>query len=379
MPSSLLHCLNKRAQVLGSPNEWDWVLSDLIVGCFTPALHLMESEAEIQLSSRTRRRSRELYLGNIASFIQREHRLRPLLDKLKENDIEVIPLKGAALLDTLYKKIGLRWMGDIDLLVKGDDYLDAAQILLEEGLALHASNSDGDDYKFKELPKDLWPGELSFQGKNELNIDLHRSFVTYHWFQSPFPVDMTVVWSRAVLSEESSSDGDEPLWKTFLSPYDMLAHMCLHLALHGIQIMKNLWDVDLFLRELPENWDWNLFISVAEMWGLKSACYHVFLFCQEIFDTPLPNDVLIDLSPGPFDRWQVKQLISPEALLSDRPTLGKRYPTLVKFALFENSKVKWAAIRHLIFPDRALLENNPQRRTIIDHWRHILDVFLRGD
>lgn len=379
MYSSLLHCLNKRKAYFDNASGWRWVLHDPVVGCFASALYQIEKDGGIQLSAEERITYESLYWQNTVLNVRRQHKLSPTLEKLANENIDVIPLKGVALLETIYKNIGSRIMADIDILVRQEVFIQTAELLQNQGFQPKWSYPSGDLFEFVSWPKKYWPGELSFTDGEGLHVDLHCDLVTYHWFKVSFPLDMEIVWNRTVQLEDPSASEGLSLWKTYLSSYDMLAHMCLHLALHGMQILKNLWDVDLFLRKLPDDWDWNIFNEIAEICGLQSSSYHAFLFCQEIFGTPIPEDVMHSLHPSDFDRLQVRQLITPEKLLSDQTSLGKRYPTLVKFALFDNTNMKLQTIKNLIIPDSDWLRRSHEYRTIFGHWRHILRVLLRGD
>lgn len=59
-----------------------------------------------------------------------------LVKLLNKNEIEPIFLKGAAnLIDGIYKDLGERFIGDIDLLVDSNDFLKVAQILEQDGFS----------------------------------------------------------------------------------------------------------------------------------------------------------------------------------------------------------------------------------------------------
>jgi hypothetical protein len=204
--------------------------------------------------------------------------------------------------------------------------------------------------------------------------------VTYHWFKTPFPVDMRAVWARATpTSIQGSSQPSALAWQLNLSPYDTLAYLCLHLGLHGLQIMKSFLDIDLFLHSLPSDWDWSVYLDLVEKWHIRSISFHAFSFCQNFFDTSIPEDVLQALEPSNFDRWQMRLLISPEGILGDRQTLGTRYPTLAKFALIDNTRSKAKTLWHVFLPDRSIISRSAKNHTIFDHWRHIYRVIKRGD
>jgi len=373
--ASLIYCLEQRAATLGLQDSWEWVLNDPVVGCFTPALHILDLEGYLQLSNTLRQKTREIYWINTGLWLKREHQLKEILDKLEQENIEFVPLKGAALLKTIYPKVGLRTMTDIDILVRPIDFLKAARIFAEDNLQPGWSVESEDLFGFASLPPEFWPGELSFSNQQHLRIDLHQEMVTYHWFRLAFPVDIDSVWERCV----RISDSDEHYWKTMLSPNDMLMNMCLHLALHGLQVIKNFYDVDLFLRNLPTDWDWKRFISIIKCTQLCSASYHTFTFCQEFFRTPIPADVLSALKPARFDIWQIQSLITPKDILENRRKLGLRYPSLVKFALFDGNKIKLKSLLNLLFPKRQWLERNYTSTNLFSHWSHILQVLSRGE
>mgnify|MGYP001090197545 CR=1 FL=1 len=49
---------------------------------------------------------------------------------------------------------------------------------------------------------------------------------------------------------------------------------------------------------------------------------------------------------------------TPKTLVKNHDTLRRQFPTLVKFALFDDAGSKWRLKWNLAFPERALLENN---------------------
>ena len=318
--ASLMYCLEQRAAILGRQDSWEWVLNDPVVGCFTPAIYILDLEGYLNLSSTLRQKTRDIYWINTGLWIKREHQLKEILNKFEQEKFEFVPLKGAALVKTIYHKVGIRTMTDIDILVRPIDFLNAARIFSACNLQPGWSFDPGDLFDFVSFPPEFWPGELSFSNQQHLRIDLHQELVTYRWFRIAYPVDIDSIWERCL----RFSDSDEHYWKTVLSPYDMLLNMCLHLALHGLQVMKNFYDVDLFLRNLPPDWDWNEFISIVNNSQLCSATYHTFNFCQEFFRTPIPTNVLSALRPSRFDIWQVRSLITPKEILENRRRLGLR-------------------------------------------------------
>jgi hypothetical protein len=195
-------------------------------------------------------------------------------------------------------------------------------------------------------------------------------------------VDFSAIWERSIhlsAEEQVAKNAGAGLWKQLLSPYDMLAHLCLHSALHGLQVLKNYLDVDLWIRNLPANWNWSRFIEIANQWQIRSVVFHVFSICKQFMETPVPDEILTQVNPGWLACWRVRLLISPQKIMANRPSLGKRFPTLVKIALADHVSKIFLAVGKLAFPDSSMYTNHQTKQGIVGHWLHILEVIKRGD
>jgi hypothetical protein len=368
----VLYWLNQRARYIKNPGKWEWIPGDPVVGHMAAAVFLLGQRGMISLSEKTSQELSEVYWHNIASWLLRENLVKKIIDAFVQADVGFIPLKGAALQDLLYKNIGLRPMADIDLLVHPDTFLAAVKVIR----ALGYSVCEKDQYEkitwFEDLPRSYWPKELSFSSPNSMVIELHQALIT-SWFQPAFPIDMQNIWKRSssLSSTDQTLPSTERIWRRFLSPYDMLAHLCLHLAMHGLKYPQGYLDVDLWIRDLPKSWDWNKFMELVDQWQIHSAAYHVLSFCREFMDTPLPNNLLERLDPGWWARVRVWILISSKSLLAHSSTLGTRYPTLVKLALIDRiPRMIWTLFR-LAFPNRNYYQAHPSRRNILANWLHV--------
>ena len=127
------------------------------------------------------------------------------------------------------------------------------------------------------------------------------------------------------------------------------------------------------------DWDWTVYNAIAEEWQMNSVFYHVISFCKCLFDTPIPNNIMDFFLPSSIERWQVKKLISPKYLLNNKATLGKQFPTLVKFFLFDNYRIKFKVMNNLLLPKRIWIKNDSKYMSYIHHLLHIIQVIYRGD
>jgi hypothetical protein len=149
--------------------------------------------------------------------------------------------------------------------------------------------------------------------------------------------------------------------------------------MHGLHAMQTYLDIDLWIRSLPDTWEWERFLDLVNQWQIRSATYHVLSICSGFMETPLPDGFLKRLDPGWLARIRVKMLLSSESILADRSTLGRRYPTLIKLALIDRLPRIWVMLIKLAFPDKAWRGHNPSRRSLVEHWLHIFHVVKRGD
>jgi hypothetical protein len=376
----ILHCLRKRSQYVKGSRDWEWVAHDPVVSCFTAALYILDREGKISLPVKTRQTMEFYYWKNISRWLIREDNLKKVIDALRQESVKVILLKGAAFQDTLYKNIGLRIMADIDILVHPEEFLLAIKILGKCGFQASSQDINKTIARLEKLPKIYWPKDLGFINQSGRVIELHQNLII-PWFLLAFPLDIDAIWERSIpqLEVEDNPPAEaENSNVRYLSPYDTLAHLCLNLASHGLKNLQTYLDIDLWIRNLGNSWDWERFLDLVFQWQIRSVTYHVLSTCKFLLDTPFPDTILKQLDPGRLARSRVKVLITPQSILADRPSLGRRYPTLVKLALIDSFPLIMVTLGRLVFPAKAWREHNPYGRSLIAHWSHVSSVVNKG-
>jgi hypothetical protein len=377
----ILHLLTKRTRYMKNAGNWESVIRDPVVGHFATALYILGKEGKVSLSVKTHQELAQQYWANKARWLVFENRLKQVVVAFEDARVEVIPLKGAILQSLLYKDSGLRGMSDVDLLVRPDVFLTAVNILYRLGFKACSKDRFENITWFEKLPRENWPKDLSFSDKFSLVIELHQQLVET-WFLPAYPLNIEAVWDRSVSLKQSDKTPAvfaEDFWNRILSPCDTLAYLCLHLALHGLQFRQTYLDIDLWIRNLPDTWDWERWLDLVNQWQIRSATYHVLSICKDFMETPLPDGILRRLDPGWLARFRVKLLISSESILADRPSLGRHYPTLVKLALIDHLRFIFVTLIKLAFPNKAWRKYNPSGRSLLAHWLHVLQVVARGN
>ncbi len=303
--------------------------------------------------------------------------MKGVLRTLATEGIQVVVLKGMALVERFYGDPGFRNVGDIDLLVAGENFGRAVAILEESGWKQvgpeHAHNRAGFD---SISPWAL--GEICFRDEKGRRLDLHFHLVPYYWLRRLYHLDMKEIWRKV---EPFPGDILSEAWT--LSPEHQLIYTCLHLGQHGLISLQNLLDVDLLIRKLCSHpdWDWEHVFHLCRDWDLKSTLYHALLFAKTLFGTPVPAPVFLGLDPGALAKFRLRMLRQPKDLLGyDRARLGWRYPTLTKAALVDRVSDLAATGVGLLYPPKGWRRWRYQEETsLFKHWRHIGEVILRGD
>lgn len=141
-------------------SDWNLVLKELknqAVFCLPYSL-LMKSNA---LSSSEKKNYKILCLQSVANNIQLLNAQAKLVSLLQENDIPFVILKGTAAA-MYYSHPEYRTMGDIDLIVKPEDF-DRAHKVLEK------------EYELTQKIEDI-PRHATFTNKEGHEIELHKYF-----------------------------------------------------------------------------------------------------------------------------------------------------------------------------------------------------------
>jgi hypothetical protein len=227
---------------------------------------------------------KQAFLENVARNMRFYQELKKLLRLFQEHDIKVIVLKGAYLAQAVYDNIGLRIMGDIDLLVQKDNLLRVEQDMLALG------------YEPVDCNRVITQENIHFRytlPRNGLNVEIHWALVASNL---PFQIVTEVLWSRAqpvILAEVPALT---------LSPMDLLLHLCLHTAKHIYDLRLRMFcDVGEVIQHFNAEIDWQEVGTRAEQWGITHAVYVILRLAQELLDVTVPADWLASLQPAGFD------------------------------------------------------------------------------
>ncbi len=375
MKSSITHLLNKRAAITGRDySDHEVVARDPVVGFLSPALWYLYPE-ERKTSGNETPPGEDFFWKNDVRFTAMRYWLGKALERFQAAGVPVILLKGGIFGETLYPSPGLRYMSDMDLLVRHQDFRDAFEILKKAGWKLRQAKESSDNLVEAignpVSNKDWQMGEGVFVNPKGCALDLHWHLVPYVWPRRLFRVNLDAVWQEAVLLDAPN------LYSTYsLSQVHTLAFMCLHLVEHGLKHLRLLVDVDLFVRKYCDSsdWSWRSLVICAEKWRIQSAVFHSLSFSRFLYNTPVPSHVLDDLDPGPGAKARLRVLLRPRDLLDHPPSaLGMSHPKLVTAALVDRVTDLMRFLARLLVPNDAWRRKRyGNDATLMHHWRRVL-------
>ena len=231
-------------------------------------------------------------------------RISPILN---DSGVPFIALKGAALLEPVYKNIGLRILRDLDLLIHQEHGELAFQILSGAGFNPEAEIFAGHALTFDK--------EMHFNkpGRYPINIDLHWHIFNSKFYHDYLPLDW--FWNSAKFS------GTENLSALVLSPEAQLLHLSGHIWLskHAVEPML-LWmnDIAALIYAYENRLDWDLLLRQTEGCQLIYTVRHTLQKLRREWKVPIPQEVLSHLetmNPSPFELDVIDRYITDRSPL----------------------------------------------------------------
>jgi len=265
--------------------DWEWILrwaDDQRLGAL---LHSVLSPLSVPVPIRNRLRA--AWMDGRRRYVLGAEQLARVLSSFKDEGVPVIPLRGPALAELLYRDPSLRPFTDLDLLVRETDLARALPLLTRLGYR----HLEGGHSLSHEL---TWRHAASFiSGRpDELPIDLHWGLVDYPGIAPATMVHHQELWDRVVRVE---TPGGAYLG---LSPEDLLIYLALHWAIH--HALSGLgWPLDLALliHRQRDAWNWEAVAECARRWQIQGALFYALREVRERFEVAVPPWFLGRLKP----------------------------------------------------------------------------------
>ncbi len=261
--------------------------------------------------------------------------LENLLRRLAQEHIPVLVLKGAYLAAFVYEDIGLRPMGDIDLLIHAEDVEKIVHLL--------------DNYGFHpERP--FWPeadGELHYHAppmlKNGLHVELHWTLTNP---SNPVFINPGDLWARA----QQTNLQEIETWALGLS--DLILHLAVHAA-YGHQFngqFRSLVDIAEVLAKFGDHLDWEAVAQICLDWQAERGTYLTLRLVAELFRADVPKDILNKIKPSDWTEQAIEW--AKVRLFQVNPGLSENFIRVMHGASLTE---RIAALAKGLFPSRGVM------------------------
>jgi hypothetical protein len=232
-----------------------------------------------------------LYHTNLHRALLLARALIHVQHHLKQNNIESLPYKGVALAESFYSDIALRQAGDIDLLIRVQDFFRVRDALRDLGYAPQSSFSP------PQQRSSLKSGyECIFDGPAGRNLLEVKWRILPRFYAIDFDYDS--LFRRAVPVHVAGHAMKTP------SPEDLFLILCVHAAKHVWGRLIWLCDVAGIMQRPELNWTW--IAAQSKDLGLARMVRVTLLLVNRLLEIDIPPAAESNLSPddqaGPLAR-----------------------------------------------------------------------------
>jgi len=267
--------------------DWDAILQAASEHSLLPIFcRNIEEYGGEALSSALRRRFSEEFLRNSCRNLALTAELFRVLEALENHGVCATPYKGPVLAAQAYGDAAMRQFSDLDIIVPQPQIVPAHDALLALGFrpVVCGVEPQGGGRQV--------PGQYAYRSDAETLVELHTE-LTLRYF--PRGLDLTKLVERR---ERVQIAGRGVL--TF-SPEDTLLLLCVHGSKHFWERLGWIADIAVLTRaSRPLNWA--IVMERARKWGIRRMVLLGAGLAEQLFDTPLPDEVADYLKRDPVAR-----------------------------------------------------------------------------
>jgi hypothetical protein len=233
------------------------------------------------------------YQANLHKSLLLSRELIRVLRHLRQFDVDVLPYKGPASAEFLYGDVALRQAGDIDLLVRREEFSRVEQALAKIGYAPQTSFSPTEQRAY------LRSGyECVFDGPAGRNVLEVQWAIQPRFYSVNF--DMDALFERAVKIDVAGQTMNT------LSAADLLLVLAVHAAKH--RWGRLIWICDLArLLSLP-SLDWEWIASQATHLGVLRIVNISRLLAKRLLGAEVPAGARTEFHEGKIDAQIASQI-----------------------------------------------------------------------
>ena len=338
---ALLHCLRRdvdettmaRLQKLSGSN-WESLLQQANTQGVAPLLfhRLKDLTPDISIPPGALQRLRNQYLHTVMRNTRLYNTLSEILKTLQDDDIPAIVLKGAHLAEIVYGNIGLRSIGDADILVRKEDLSKVQEKFQNMGYGSFERPSIEEQCEGRQHL-------IGFRTPEGLAVEIHWTIARP---SSPFKLDVDALWKRA---RPATIAGVQML---ILSPEDLLLHLCLHSSFqHKFRIgLRGLCDISATIWHYKDEMDWEQLTIRARKWRSRNCVYFSLHLARELLGADVPGKIVQRARRDPLMKYLTPRVC--EHLFSEARDFSKHERLLFQLKMRDRLYDKISYLAHLI-------------------------------
>jgi hypothetical protein len=345
---SLCYVLSERADQVAwhefTPPDWELFSAMADREGVSPLMYWKLKDSPVEVPPSTFNLLRSTYYQTLAQNTLMYQELERILEALDEAGIPVIVLKGAALAAMVYEDIGLRPMGDLDLLVYPKDFGEAENIIQSLG--------------YGHTRPELLPGihrklahEVSLKGGpgGNITVELHWGIIAGDKDQrSP---DLAYFWEQ--------TEG----WRTWehvfvFSPTVTILYLPAHQMLqHGSDHVRLIWlyDIHQLFSCNGGHLDYDQLLIQANKLNWTSSVQTILQLTRERFGTPMEKVF--------FEKLAISEAESVKNFSGRKPRSGQTRSEIILERMSNldfSSRLLWILATIVPTPDHMKWHYNPR-------------------
>jgi transposase len=346
---------NKLGKIDLSTIDWNTVYKISIQWAVTVLLYkIINKQSHLPgFSSIPQEFLQKIKIAYLRTFLANERnfkKLAELLEVFNRAGIKVILLKGSHLAQFVYKDIGLRPMGDIDIMIKEFDLHKAVELLCQMG------------YDYLQMPRDsgkrLYLTEKDIKSHHHIpglgcregirNLEVHWTIIRPFL---PVRIDIEGLWTRANQVKINNAS------VLVLSPEDMIMHISMHASYDKrfTSDIKSYCDIATIITRYTHEIDWAQLKVRAVEWGVEKSVYLTMRLSQDILGLSLPDNILRSLKPGsPHEKIVLEaqnRIFSPTNIKKPNDTYII-HPEMFRSNVALNEKISYLLNKIFIPPEK---------------------------
>jgi hypothetical protein len=263
--------------------DWEYLLERAAEHRMLPLLYWhLSSASQEAVPKNVLSRLRHSFQTNKLRALLLAGELLILHELFEQRGIPVIPYKGPVLAASVYGDLGLRMTGDLDILLRKQDVLEAKELLLSRGYEPARWKTDtrltpAQETAFLRFERE-YPLERSDNG---LSVELQWGIIDRHF---PFSLDLESVRER-LQRVSLGGGGNVPT----LAPEDLLLILCVHASVHFWERLQWICDVAETIRVRREM-NWGLVMERASALGCERMLLLGLHLARELLGAEIPEN-----------------------------------------------------------------------------------------